>query len=287
MHTATPIENTIYRQLAMSSGDVSQLDLRYLDDEKIFTHHLSMYPTKTILYTFFDYDRIDYLLSVQKKKEQMEWILRYAADAGVENIIYVTYPGAFYDSVNIYLQHEGIIQQRIAASTLNYNFLGVHALCDFERQQHSLHKLYFLDREEKYLVPHSFRMVYALYLDDFMRVVNRLSDECTNKTYEAFSAVYPLTDFLELYGDIHTIRKWPNAAFHMYSYLIAKRTPCVVDLSWRPVHKMHRKKLEKDLGVNLISKINTSPLNRPIFNTATREQRTSFSLRELQEPMFI
>lgn len=255
LHSATPLENHIYRRMTFSSISVTEYDLRYMDDEKLFVQHLRMYPTKTILYTFFDLDQIDYLPSVQKKKNQIEWILRCAAENGVENIIYVTYPGAFHDSANIYLQQEGVIQQRIASSSLHYTFLGIHALCDFEHQWHSLHHLYFLDKTKTYDIPLSTRWVYALYLDDFISIILKLRKGCTNKSYEVFSVVYTLKEFLEWFGGDYAIRKWPNGLFQGYSFLISKKAPCKVDMAWRPLHKLHRKKIEKDLGINLFAKI--------------------------------
>jgi hypothetical protein len=251
MHTHTPIEKLLFHKLNQSTH-ATQLDLRYLTDETIFKRHLDLYPTKTLIYTSLDFSLYDYLPSFHEELERFKWIITSAKEKGVRQIIFLTYPGVYFNSANLFLQHRAFMQQEIINSGLRYNFLAIQAMADMESQCHSLHSLCYVADEHRYIIPGSKKkMIYAVEVHNVAEVIKRLSVKCTNKTYELFDTIQTLPEFLKLYSEHTTVMKLPYAVFKLVSFVRNWHSPAMAELLLEPVNTMHKTFAERDLGLAL------------------------------------
>lgn len=252
LHAHTPIENELYRQLKTKQNHVSQLNIHHLHDKQYLERHHYIHPSDTLMYSFLDYASYDYLPSFQKEVEAVDLILEFAEELGYKHLIFITYPGVYYNSGNLFSQHKAIIQQKVAQSGLGFTFLAINALSCFEKQQHSLYPLCYNSDAEKFIIPfHRSKVIYNLEVENLVRLLSAPNFVAMNKSYEVFDAIYSMNEFLSIFSDHIPVTHYPNFLFSFLSYIRDWHTPSMVELLTKPLVTMQRNLVERDFHISL------------------------------------
>lgn len=252
IHSHSNIENEVYRQLKTKLHEVSQLNVHHLHDKQFIERHQFIHPSEKLFYSFLDYSAYDYLPSFQKEVESVDMILEFAEEHNFKHLIFLTYPGVYYNSGNLFSQHKAIIQQKVAQSGIPYTFLAVNVLSSFEKQQHSLYSLCYNKDAEKFIIPHHrSKVIYNLEVENLVKLLTQPEFRALNKTYELFDSVYSMDEFLHVFSDHIPVSHYPNVVFGLLSYIRDWHTPSMVELLTKPLVTMQRNLVERDFKLSL------------------------------------
>ena len=105
VHSFSAIEQELFQFIKYADKNVTQLSVGQSLDLDNLELQMCVSTTKTLLYSFLDYNKYSYINSFQSEVKNMELLIAFAKKNQFKNIILLSYPGVYVNSDNLFLQH--------------------------------------------------------------------------------------------------------------------------------------------------------------------------------------
>jgi hypothetical protein len=250
-HSFSPIEQSIYRRLSLTES-ISQFDVNaittkmHVDRLKHFNEH------KVLLYSYLQLDYYKHLDTFQLELDRVELLISYIKEVGFDKIILLSYPGAYSNSDNLFLQHKGLIEQMFISSGIQTVTLKVQAIYDTYKDINSFHALFYDKAEHQYCIPKkSNAMIYSVSMKNMVEVILKSIQYSSTTCFDVFDQVSELSVFLSNHSDGIDMNRLAPVYLYVKSYLGQYSSPTMLELFLRPIVPMHNYRTEKELNITL------------------------------------
>lgn len=274
IHAFSAVEQQIFRMLARITP-VAQMDIQsvdhigYLERSHQFENH------KTLIYSFQRFEIYKHLSSFQQEIRRLKLLTDHVQKSGFEKIILLSYPGAYASSDNLFLQHQGLIEQMFVATGIPCTILRVQGIGSPAAQINNFHHLFYNAASNQYVIPaRSGNVVYSVNLKNLIEILARSVEEDHEGHFDVFDKISSLKNFLQ-YNSKH-IHVTAQPAFYLYfqSYRNKYIAPTMFELFMRAAVPMYNFRTEKSFRVSLHADIfeqlksiqNHTPENDFIFS---------------------
>lgn len=251
IHSFSPIEQNIYK-LVSEKIVSNQLDSKLIYGLPYIEEKLQFASIKTIVYSFLQLEYYKHIDTFRNECERVDMIIKYAKTQNLEKFVVLTYPGAFLNSDNMFLQHKGIIEKKFLDSGIPCTFLNIQAVTHPYQSMHSLHHLFYDKSDAKYVIPQKSNIsIYSISID---KLVPLLITACTsNHTghFDVFDMVLELKEFLLTYSKSIPVVRIPPTFLFLKSYFGKYVSPTMMELFLRPSIPMYSFRSEKEFSISL------------------------------------
>lgn len=249
VHSQSSIEHKIARQLAHidSITEFDIFNLKQLDPVELSE---SQTTDRILLYSFQRLEYFKHIHSFLNECKAVDELIEWAKTKGIQKLILITYPGAYFNSSNLFLQHRGIIEQKFHTSGIDCLMLNVQAIFDEVSGESSYHHLFYDETELQYIIPKkSNQLVYSIDLSKLIDVIESgIFLDITGK-YDVFNQVNTLKSFLQL--NAKTVLRMAPLYLYFKSYIGQYLTPAMMELFLLPVIPMYAFRTEKHFDIQL------------------------------------
>ncbi|MEN9340150.1 MAG: hypothetical protein RIQ62_1462, partial [Bacteroidota bacterium] len=114
-HSFSRTEQTLFHSL-QRSYDLHQLDCTQINGPEDLKAQLRYTKGNTLLYSFQKLDAYSHLDSFSIECERVSWLVEYIIEHDFDHVVILSWPGAYFNSSNLFLQHKGIIEQKFVQS---------------------------------------------------------------------------------------------------------------------------------------------------------------------------
>ena len=249
VHSHSPIERKIAQQLAHIEA-ITEIDIFNLSVLGQYEPTFETASDSILLYSFQRLSHFKYIHSFINECNAVDELIEMAKTKGIQKIILLTYPGAYFNSSNLFLQHRGIIEQKFHSSGIACLMLNVQAILDEMSGESSYHQLFFDESEGQYIIPKkSNQLVYSIDLSILIDVIESGIFLDISGKYDVFNQVHSLSSFLQL--NAKTVTRMAPLYLYFKSYIGHYLTPTMMELFLLPVIPMYAFRTEKHFELNL------------------------------------
>jgi hypothetical protein len=218
----------------------------HVDRLKNFNEH------KVLLYSYLQLDYYKHLDTFQLELDRVEMLISYMKEVGFEKIILLSYPGAYSNSDNLFLQHKGLIEQLFISSGIQTVTLKVQAIYDTYKDINSFHSLFYDRVDHQYCIPKkSNAMIYSVSIKNMVEVILKSMQYSSSTCFDIFDQVSELSVFLSNHSDGIDVNRLASVYLYVKSYLGQYSSPTMLELFLRPLVPMHNYRTEKELNITL------------------------------------
>jgi hypothetical protein len=253
IHSGSAIEQSISEKLNIFTN-VEEFNSNLIQSNNVSKDQFNLSKNKhsTLLYSFQDLNYYKHLDTFQLECKRVDELVESLKDSTIDQIILLSYPGAYFNSDNLFIQHKGVIEQKFSNTGKQCVTLKVQAIYDEQNSINSLHVLFFDNNETHYLIPkNSSTRLYSISVSNLVDCI--LSSVKLNHStfFDVFDQVTNLENFL-----IKNSRHIPIVkVYPMYLYfksLIGQYcSPNMLELFLRSIVPMYNYRTEKELDIDL------------------------------------
>lgn len=253
IHSGSIIEQSIYDKLNILTNVVQLNSEIFINNSnENVTKNLTLNQHSTLLYSFQSMNYYQHIDTFQNECKRVEALIENLKESTIDRIILISYPGAYYNSDNLFLQHKGEIEQQFSNAGITCITLKIQAIYDEQNSINSLHELFFDKKDTHYLIPKkSSTRLYSISVSNLVECI--LSSIKLNHStfFDVFDQVTNLENFL-----IKNSRHIPIVkVYPMYLYfksLIGQYcSPNMLELFLRSIVPMYNYRTEKELNIDL------------------------------------
>jgi hypothetical protein len=250
-HSFSRTEQTLFHSL-QKSCDLYQLDCSQISGPDELKEQLRYTEAKTLLYSFQKLDAYSHLDSFRIECERVSWLVDYVIENDFDQLVILSWPGAYFNSSNLFLQHKGMIEQKFVQSGIRCTLLNVQAIGDRLFRQNNFHELFFDKQQNAYIIPQrSNFFVYSITVENLSALIQSAFRKGKNGKYDAFDTIMDLRSFLGQYSSIQKIQRLAPIYLYYKSFLGSYVSPTMLELFLLTVVPMYKFRTEKELGVTL------------------------------------
>ncbi len=250
-HSFSPIEQSIYRRLSLTES-ISQFDVNAITTKMHVDRLKNFNEYKVLLYSYLQLDYYKHLDTFQLELDRVELLISYIKEVGFDKIILLSYPGAYSNSDNLFLQHKGLIEQMFISSGIQTVTLKVQAIYDTYKDINSFHALFYDKAEHQYCIPKkSNAMIYSVSMKNMVEVILKSIQYSSTTCFDVFDQVSELSVFLSNHSDGIDVNRLAPVYLYVKSYLGQYSSPTMLELFLRPIVPMHNYRTEKELNITL------------------------------------
>ena len=250
-HTFTSIEVELAHQVGKTQK-VSQIDIREIKEKKQLRRLHNFHSPEILLYSFQMFDKYSFLHSFEDELQAVKILLEYAIEHGIRKIIVMSYPGSYYNSSNLFLQHKGEIEKLFVSSGIPCTILLVQGIMDTKRRRHNFHSLFFRASQGTYVLPKTKnKMMYSISLSSLVSIVFKCITEDHYSKYDVFDRAFDLQSFFKEASVHIPIRfvspQWLYWECYQGNYI----SPTMLELFLQPTLPMFNFRTQKEFNVHL------------------------------------
>lgn len=250
-HSFSPVEQSLFRRLSLTET-MTQLDVLSLESPEYLAWLDQFHSHRVLLYSFQQLDYYKHLDSFVRELERVDWLLDYAKKHEFRQLILVTYPGAYVNSDNLFLQHKGELEAKFLSSGIPCAVLKVQGIYDTYSAAHNFHGLFFDRQEQAYFIPKkSGFSIYSVSVNNLADCVLGAMEVDFNTQYDVFDQVEEMKEFLQRQAPNFPVHGLFPLYLYFKSFLGQYSSPAMLELFLRPVISMYSYRAERDLHVSL------------------------------------
>jgi hypothetical protein len=251
VHSFTPVEISLAKRL-ITVKTLTQLDARTIRNAQQLERLANFTRHKVLLYSFQQYDFYQHLPSFQQEVSRVSLLCNYAVTHQIEKIILLTYPGAYFNSNNLFLQHKGIIEQLITHTGIQSLLLSVQGIENRQALQHNLHHLFYQANANAYYIPRrQGSIIYSIQLPTLAAIiVTGLSRQITGK-YDVFDTISTFNKFIQEFAGDKSICQFPPLYLYYLSFRGKYMSTSMLELFLVNPNPMYAFRTEKEFGMHL------------------------------------
>ncbi len=251
VHSFSPIEQKLAQSLS-AIEQLTEFNCHNIHTPESLEHLPAGDTHKTLLYSFQQFEYYRHLETFQHECHIVDLLANYVMAQGYTHIILITYPGAYFNSTNLFLQHKGYIEQKFMHTGIPCTMLNVQAIHEASSNINNLHNLFYDTAEGKYVIPQKSRcIVYSIRLTRLQEIILKSSREHFHGKYDVFDTIYELKTFLMNHSAVERIHRSAPLYLYFKSYLGTYASPTMMELFLMTIVPLYKFRTEKKFGISL------------------------------------
>jgi len=251
VHAGSSIENAIYSNLSLIEN-VEQCQLISFNGKVSLKLIELQGAGNVLLYSFQQMDFYRHLEDFLQECKMVDQLVSFVLENKYEKIIILTYPGAYYNSNNLFLQHKGLIEQKFVNTGIPCTLLNVQGISDRGLHLNNLHSLFFDEAEQKYIIPQKSRcIVYTVQLNHLLEIIVKSLHEDYEGKHDVFDTIFDLKTYLLQYSETQSVQRISPLYLYFKSYLGQYASPTMLELFLMSIVPMYKFRTEKEFGISL------------------------------------
>ena len=251
VHSHSPVELSLQRRLSMHDA-VTALDIMTVDGPETFERLARISREKVLLYSLQRMDQYRHIQDFQAEFHRVRWLAKWIARQEFERVILISYPGAYVNSDNLFLQYKGLIEQHFVECGIHTVVLKVQGIHDTYARRHSFHDLFYDRRDHAYYVPQKKIMAtYSVSVDNLAACILGAMHHKAIGQYDVFDEVGDLPSMLYRHSSGLKVFRLLPVYLYVRSFLGKYQSPTMLELFLRPLVPMYSHRTVRDLGVAL------------------------------------
>ncbi len=251
VHSFSPIEQALFSTLSETEELIQMNGLKITESSILASEHPSG-SHKTLLYSFQHLAHYRHLDSFREECQAVDILINHILEQEFTKIILITYPGAYFNATNLFLQHKGLLEQKFVNTRIPCTMLSVQAIHEPYLKINNLHSLFYDETAGHYVIPQkSSCITYSIKLDNLSRIIIKsLYGEYVGK-YDAFDTVFDLKTFLQSYSSVDQVRRMAPLYLYFKSFFGLYTSPTMMELFLMTIVPMYKFRTEKEFGISL------------------------------------
>ncbi len=253
IHSGSEIEQILVEKLNMSIDVTEYNSAKFLNPSKTNEQfNLALNQHTTLLYSFQQLNYYKHIETFQHECKRVDALISSINDSSIEKVILISYPGAYYNSDNLFLQHKGEIEQKFSNVGITCIILKVQAIYDEMNSINSLHDLFYDLNDSYYLIPKkTTSRLYSISTSNLVQCIQKSLRLDHSTIFDVFDQVTNLENFLKSSSKvIPIVQAYP--IFLFFKSIIGKYcSPNMLELFLRSIVPMYNYRTEKELNINL------------------------------------
>ncbi|MBK7763845.1 MAG: hypothetical protein IPI46_10815 [Bacteroidetes bacterium] len=259
VHSFSQIEQQLFRKLSFNEP-INQIDLLQIQNKEDLIEQCKFINNTTLLYSFQRLGFYTHIDSFKHECDVVDWLMEYVLENHFEKLILLTYPGAYYNSSNLFLQHKGIIEQKFTQSGIHCTLLNVQAIGDKAHHYNNLHELFFEKTEGHYVIPKKSQFyVYSIAINNLVEIISKSVRHKYSGKYDAFDTVIDIKSFLLYYSRVLMVSRVSPVYLYFKSFFGTYPSPTMLELFLLTMVPMYKFRTEKEFHLMLDAVEITSP----------------------------
>lgn len=252
VHAHSEIEHELCLHVSYGMKNISVLKSTQEINSQLLENIHFVNPIETIVYSFLDFKKYDYLPSFQKEVNNIKQILSFAKEHDTKHIVLISYPGAYINSDNLFLQHKGMIENLVVQSNIHYTILCVQNVSNYEKGVHAIHSLFYSSLENRFIIPRKRNDgVYCVDVKNLAEIILKISPTAYKNSFDVVDRVMRLHDIMHDNPEQLYVEKIYPVYLHVMSALGTMMSPTMLDLFLRPTVPMFAARAEKEFELSL------------------------------------
>lgn len=254
IHSFSTIEQNIHRAIS-NTGNVVQVDCKNIISVNNLERSQTYHPKDTLIYSFLSIEFFQNIDTFMRELSIVDIIVNFAKSNKYKRLVVITYPGAYLNSDNLYLQYRGLIEKKFMDSGIPASFLCVQGIYHPYMKFHNFHGLFFDKYEGKYIIPQKSNIViYSVAIDTLSSYI---AEACAGKHdgfFDVFDTVQSLPVFLETNSREIKIQRVLPIYLYFKSFIGKSLSVSMLELFLRPTVAMFNYRTERIFGIKLSKK---------------------------------
>lgn len=251
VNSFSPIEQKLAEKLSLSEAIV-QADARLIATNRSLYDMGNFADEKVLLYSFQQLEFYRHIDSFEAENAAVDHLVDFIVENKFEKIVFLSYPGAYFNSNNLFLQFKGYIEQKFISSGIPCTVLTIQAIVDTTSQLNNLHGLFYDTHEHKYIIPQkSSCIVYSVKLTHLVNIISQSVNRNVAGKFDVFDTIYDLKTFLQVYSNVGKVQRIAPLYLYFKSYLGTYASPTMLELFLMSIVPMFKFRTEKEFNLLL------------------------------------
>lgn len=251
VHSYSPIEKAIANLLSLKE-EIAQVDIYDIDIEGKINNAVKHTNSHVLFYSYQKMEDYHHLTSFRKEYDAVKKMIEYCKKTNIDKIIFLTYPGSYCNSDNLFLQHKGLIEQAMVDSKLNIVALKVQGIYNAYTNNNNFHDLFFDQYQSAYIIPRNIKsVIYAVSIYNLVEAIKKAAVYNASNNFDIFDQVSTMYEFLYKYSNQIQVLKLASIYLYFKSFIGKYNSPAMIELFLRPIVPMYNFRTEKELGIKL------------------------------------
>lgn len=271
VNSFSPIEQRLFEKLSFSENMV-QVDARQITSKRSLYDLGDFMNEKVLLYSFQQLEFYKHLDSFETENTIVDHLVNFIIEHKFQRIVFISYPGAYFNSNNMFIQYKGYIEQKFISSGIPCTVLNVQAIVDPATQINNLHGLFFDQHENKYIIPQkSSCIVYSVKLTHLVNIISQAMNRTIEGKFDVFDTIYELKTFLQIASNVSKVQRIAPLYLYFKSYIGSYAAPTMLELFLMSIVPMFKFRTEKEFNLIL------SQDNHGLFVTYNKQSASLLS----------
>ncbi len=251
VHSFSPIEQAIFSTLAQTE-DLIQVQALKITDRSILASEKLAGSHNTLLYSFQDLTHYRHIDSFREECAAVDILIDYILEQEFTKIILITYPGAYYNSTNLFLQYKGLLEQKFVHTGISCAILNVQAIHEAHVKTNNLHSLFYDESARCYVIPaKSSCITYSIKLTSLCQIIVKSLHGDYEGKFDAFDTVFDLKSYLLTHSSVNQVRRMTPLYLYCKSFFGLYTSPTMLELFLMTIVPMYKFRIEKEFGITL------------------------------------
>jgi len=251
VHSFTPTEQQLNRRLS-AFETTTQWDARLNRNRSEFIRLGSFRKQKVLLYSFQQMEYYQQLDSFKRETNFTALLAEFVCLHEFEHLIILSYPGSYYNSQNMFLQHKGIIEQQFIDTGIPLTILNIQGIGDRLSRINNLHALFYQAGDNSYMIPQrKTASIYSVDLNNLMHAILSVIEKKVTGKFDLFDTVSDLSTFLMAYSGVASVQRIQPLYLYVKSFLGHYASATMLELFLQTMTPMFKFRTEKELGIQL------------------------------------
>lgn len=248
-HSNSTIEAKISQQLGKRQ-EIFDIDIRKIKSLEDLDLIIVPDQQKVLLYSFQQLSYYKHLPTFLEECKAVDILIQYAKSKTIQHVVLITYPGAYFNSGNLFLQHKGLIEQKFVSSGIPCTLLNLQIIVDRETNLSNIHQLFYDTDSAHYLIPKKSNQV--VYSIDLLKLVQIIESAILNKNEGKFDVFTRISSLQSLLSSSNiTIERISPTYLYFKSFLGTYMTSTMLEVFLLPLVSMQIFRTEKQFGIHL------------------------------------
>ncbi len=248
-HSNSTIESKISQQLGKRQ-EIYEIDIRKVKTLEDLDLIVIPDQQKVLLYSFQQLSYYKHLPTFLEECKAVDLLIQYAKLKDIEHVVLITYPGAYFNSGNLFLQHKGIIEQKFVSSEIPCTLLNMQIIVDKESNLSNIHQLFYDKDSAHYLIPKKQNQV--VYSIDLFKLVQVIESAILCKNEGKFDVFTKISSLQSLLASSNiAIERISPTYLYFKSFLGTYMTSTMLEVFLLPLVSMQIFRTEKQFGIHL------------------------------------
>jgi hypothetical protein len=261
VHSFSPIEQALFSALAQTEELIQVQTLKITDRSILASENLAG-SHKTLLYSFQDLTHYRHIDSFREESAAVDMLIEYILEQAFTKIILITYPGAYFNSTNLFLQYKGLLEQKFIHTGIPCTILNVQAIHEPYLKINNLHSLFYNESAEHCVIPtKSSCITYSIKLNSLCQIIVKSLHGDYEGKFDAFDTVFDLKTYLLTHSSVDQVRRMTPIYLYVKSFFGWYASPTMLELFLMTIVPMYKFRIEKEFGITLEQENSGIPLS--------------------------